>query len=132
MIGWELRKFKLSIIIEVFMEKSCLILTNCSPVFPAEMFVTVLRSLMSSLSGVMTCPCSCQVTCLPLTSWSLANIGCGASLQQPDLEVGSLYVIDFSVILVKFTLHFHSIPSYKISSMVILCRTMYAKGMNIL
>ena len=81
-------KTKLKLIIEVLMQKSCLKITDCFSVFAAEMFVT-LRSLMSSLSRVMVCPCSCQVTCLPVTSWSLVNIGCGVSLQipDPDLEV---------------------------------------------
>lgn len=51
------------------------------------MFVS-LRGLMSSLCRVMVCPCVCQVTCLPVSSWSLANIGCGASLHsQPDQPV---------------------------------------------
>ena len=98
MRGWELRKWmegkerpSLNFIIEVLMHKSCLKITDCFSVFAAEMFVT-LRSLMSSLSRVMVCPCSCQVTCLPVTSWSLVNIGCGVSLQipDPDLEVCSM------------------------------------------
>ena len=98
MRGWELRKWmegkerpSSNFIIEVLMQKSCLKITDCFSVFAAEMFVT-LRSLMSSLSRVMVCPCSCQVTCLPVTSWSLVNIGCGVSLQipDPDLEVCSM------------------------------------------
>ena len=74
------------------------------------MFVTLRSMMLSLLCPVMVCPCVCQVTCLPLSSWSLANIGCGARLHTQDQPVIKVsphqLVIDSAVLHVQFTVHF--------------------------